>query len=274
MNTLVVPGVRVEARFDVLPPLPATSGILGAVGIVDRPPASGLISVSKASELRDLLGPGTETSMQEVVHALSNGASEVVVSAVAGGAAASLPLLNVDSAKAVLLRARSKGAWANDLSADIKATTNSSNDVVRISLRLLLGRTVVESFDDLQVAGRANPTICSTRSISLRATWWRSIPVSPSFSRPRIPTHSPTPAHRSMCRRRWRTRPVHVDAGTRRPAKRAERAADQCGRGHPVAGVPAGAAGAVLQPVDGSGQRVVSSLRGPGRQSVDPGSHG
>ncbi len=152
MSTLVVPGVRVEARFDVLPPLPAPSGILGAVGIVDRPPAAGLLSVSKVSELRDLLGPGTETSMPEVVHALSNGASEAVISAVAGGGAASLPLLNVNSVPAVILRARSKGAWANDLSADIRATTNSSNDIVRVDLRLLLGGRVVESFTDLQVA--------------------------------------------------------------------------------------------------------------------------
>jgi hypothetical protein len=41
MTALVVPGVRVEARVDVLPPLPAPSGIVGAVGIVDRPPADG-----------------------------------------------------------------------------------------------------------------------------------------------------------------------------------------------------------------------------------------
>ena len=86
MPALVVPGVRVEARFDVLPPLPAPSGILGAVGIVDRVPAGGgLIEVTKVSELREVVGPGTEASLPEVVHALANGASEVVIAPVAGG---------------------------------------------------------------------------------------------------------------------------------------------------------------------------------------------
>ncbi len=72
MPTLVVPGVSVEARFDVLPPLPAPSGIIGAVGIVDRP-AAGLVGVTKTAEVRTLLGPGTETTMPEVIHALANG---------------------------------------------------------------------------------------------------------------------------------------------------------------------------------------------------------
>ena len=38
-SALVVPGVSVEARFDVLPPLPSPAGIVGVIGIVDRPPA-------------------------------------------------------------------------------------------------------------------------------------------------------------------------------------------------------------------------------------------
>ena len=38
MATLVVPGVRVETRFDVLPPLPAPSGVVGIAAIIDRPP--------------------------------------------------------------------------------------------------------------------------------------------------------------------------------------------------------------------------------------------
>ena len=83
MPALVVPGVRVEAKFDILPPLPAPSGILGAVGIVDRPPrGSGLTSVTKITEIAQLLGPGTVSSMPEVSHALANGVSEVVIAAV------------------------------------------------------------------------------------------------------------------------------------------------------------------------------------------------
>src|SRR4051794_6665280 len=100
MPTLVVPGVRVETRFDVLPPLPAPSGIVGVVGIVDRP-AGGLVGATRASELRELLGQGTEVSMPEAIHALANGAAEVVVAAVEGGSAAFVNLNNDDGQAAV-----------------------------------------------------------------------------------------------------------------------------------------------------------------------------
>jgi hypothetical protein len=153
MATLVVPGVRVEARFDILPPLPAAAGILGAVGIVDRPPADGgLVVVSKMSEVRELLGPGTQASMPEVFHALANGVSEVVISPVSGGKPAKVSLLNADSQPAVLLRARSNGTWGNLLRADVREIADAAGNVVRVSIRLLLLGRIVESFDDLQVA--------------------------------------------------------------------------------------------------------------------------
>jgi hypothetical protein len=153
MATLVVPGVRVEAKFDVLPPPPAQAGIVGVVGIVDRPPPDGgLVSVTKLTELRELLGPGTETSMPEAAHALANGASELVVAPVVGGAAASVTLLNDDSAPAVQLRARSNGGWGNALSVDVRETRDSDNKLVRVGIRLLRAGKVVENFDDLQVA--------------------------------------------------------------------------------------------------------------------------
>jgi len=151
MSTLIVPGVRVQAQFDVLPPLPAQAGILGAVGIVDRPPTTpGLISVSKVSELRDLLGPGTQASMPEVVHALSNGVGEAVISAVVGGGPASLRLLNADSAPCVTLRCRSNGTWGNALRAEVRTTTASDGTIVRASLRLMRNGRTEESFQDLQ----------------------------------------------------------------------------------------------------------------------------
>jgi tail sheath protein len=153
MPALVVPGVRVEARFDVLPPLPATSGILGAVGIVDRPPrAGGLVGVTKTTEIRQLLGPGTIGSMPEVAHALGNGASEVVISGVAGGRAASARLLNSNSEEVVLLRARSNGAGNNALRVEVRTVTNAANEIVRVTLRLLRAGTTLETFSDLRVA--------------------------------------------------------------------------------------------------------------------------
>lgn len=153
MVSLVVPGVQVEARFDVLPPLPAAAGILGAVGIVDRPPpGDGPVSVTKVTELRELLGVGTEVSMPEVVHGLANGASEAVISPVKGGVPASLSLLNADSKPAVLLQSRSNGAWANSLSADVRGIADANGNIVRVGLRILRDGRTVESFSDLRVA--------------------------------------------------------------------------------------------------------------------------
>lgn len=153
MPALVVPGVRVEARFDILPPIPAASGILGAVGVVDRRPRNGgLVGVTKTTEIRQLLGPGTIGSMPEVAHGLANGASEVVISPVAGGRPATARLLNADSDAVVLLRARSNGAGNNALRVEVRTITNAANAIVRVSLRLLRAGTTLETFSDLQVA--------------------------------------------------------------------------------------------------------------------------
>lgn len=157
MTTLVVPGVRVEARFDVLPPLPASSGILGAVGIVDRiPRGTSLPGVTKVSELREVFGPGIESSMPEVAHALANGASEAIISPVLGGSPASLvlpgpaPAAGGTPQPAVVLRCRSNGEWGNDLSAEVRETRSGAN-IVRVTLKLYLSGALVESFDDLQL---------------------------------------------------------------------------------------------------------------------------
>jgi hypothetical protein len=153
MNALTVPGVRVEARFDVLPAPLAPAGILGAVGVVDRRPAGGgLLAVTTTSEVKELLGPGTASTMPQILHALTNGASEVVVSPVSGGAPASLSLLNPDSVNVLTLRCRSNGAWGNGLFADVRGIANDAGDIVRITLRLLQNGRPVETFSDLQNA--------------------------------------------------------------------------------------------------------------------------
>lgn len=152
MATLVVPGVRVEARFDVLPPLPAPSGILGVAAIVDRPPTPvRLVGVTKAAEVRDVLGPGTAAAAPEIVHALANGALEVVVSPVEGGSPASVTLNNRNGQPAVVLRIRANGEWGNTVSADVRTITDAAGDPVRVTLRLLQAGQVVESFTDLVV---------------------------------------------------------------------------------------------------------------------------
>jgi len=153
--TLVVPGVRVEARFDIVPPLPAPAGIVGVVGIVDRPGPDGqLVGVTKVVELRDLLGPGTAVTMPQAVHALANGASEIVVSPVRGGAPAKVTLNNRDSVPAALVRSRSNGAWANDghLQVEVQETTDAAGTPLRVTLRVLRDRAVVETHADLRVA--------------------------------------------------------------------------------------------------------------------------
>jgi Phage tail sheath C-terminal domain len=152
-TVLVVPGVRVEARFDVLPPPLAPAGILGAVGIVDRPPAEGgMVGLTRAVEVRQLLGPGTEATMPQVVHALANGVSEVVISPVEGGGTASRSLLNQNGGPAVVLRCRAPGAWGNNLRAEVRQIANAAGQIVRVTLRLLQDGRVRESFEDLLVA--------------------------------------------------------------------------------------------------------------------------
>lgn len=178
MNALVVPGVRVEAKFDVLPPLPSPSGIVGVVGIADRPPANGgLVGVTKTAEIADVLGPGTATSMPELVHTLAAGAAEVVVSSVPGGSPGSLTLVNADDGSVAILQCRSNGSWGNSLLADIQAV-RSGSDVIRVHLKLYRNGQVVESFEDLQpdpdrpnyffdaINGRSNYVVALDTSIA------------------------------------------------------------------------------------------------------------
>jgi hypothetical protein len=209
MPALVVPGVRVEAKFDILPPLPAPSGILGAVGIVDRPPrGSALTSVTKITEIAQLLGPGTVSSMPEVSHALANGVSEVVIAAVEGGAPAEAKLLNANSDEVVRLRCRSKGGSGNALTAEVRTVTNAANEVVRATVNLIRGGQILETFPDLQVApGQPDDLFGSINSQSTLV-----IAVDPGFSgvMPRTGTYAfsdtvseiqiqePTPGSRNL----------------------------------------------------------------------------
>lgn len=152
MPALVVPGVSVETRFDVLPPLPAASGVVGIAAVVDRPPSPArLVGVTKVAELAEVLGPGTAVSAPEIVHALANGAAEVIVAPVAGGSPAGASLMNADSEACVLLRARSNGAWGNQLAVGVRTITDSDGNIIRVSLRIFRRGAVVEEYADLVV---------------------------------------------------------------------------------------------------------------------------
>lgn len=152
-RTLVVPGVSVEARFDVPPPLPARSGILGAVGIVDRIPQNAAIrAVSTTQELFEIYGPATRFSFPEAVSALVNGVSQVIVSPVsaAGGTAATLMLTDDENQNVVQLRARAPGPWGNELSVRVIRTLASDRRTVRrVSLEVLNDGVTVERHDNM-----------------------------------------------------------------------------------------------------------------------------
>ena len=131
------------------PPQRASSASWGSS--IAHPPPLAWSGVSRVSELQDLCGPGTVASMPEAVAALSTGARELVVSDVAGGTAATATLMNSAEAPAVRLRARSRGAWANQLSVDVGTVTNADGKVVRVTVRILQNDQEVERFDDLIV---------------------------------------------------------------------------------------------------------------------------
>lgn len=151
-RTLIVPGVSVETRFDVAPPLPSRSGVLGAVGVVDRVPEGGLAGVATAAQLLDRFGPATRFSFAEVMDALANGISEVFVSPVdpRSGRAAELTIRDEENDPVALLRARAPGPWGNDLAVRVVRTmAEDGRTVRRLSLEILHRNVPVERFDNL-----------------------------------------------------------------------------------------------------------------------------
>lgn len=151
-RTLVVPGVSVEVTFDVAPPLPARSGVLGAVGVVDRAIANAPVAVTSRRELLEIAGPATRWSFPEALSALANGVSELVLSPVdpRTGAAASLTLRDADGDDVVLLRARAPGPWGNDLRARVVPTVAADGRTVRrVRVDLFMGEELIESHENL-----------------------------------------------------------------------------------------------------------------------------
>ncbi len=150
-RTLIVPGVSVSTSFDVAPALPARSGVLGAVGVVDDA-SQGVVGITTRQELFELYGPATAYSFPEAVSALSNGVSEVVVSPVAGGRKAEATLRDDDGDDVVRLIARAVGPWGNRLGVRIKRRRTRDGAVRNVSLEILLDGNVIESHDGLLIA--------------------------------------------------------------------------------------------------------------------------
>jgi hypothetical protein len=146
-QALVVPGVSVATRFEVRPPLPSKTGILGAVGVVDNNPGNGPIAVTTSQELLALCGPATRYSFPEALAALANGVSELVVSPVdeGSGAHASLILRDEENEAVAVLRARAVGPWGNRLAARVTPVYGADGITVRfVHLELLFEGKVIE----------------------------------------------------------------------------------------------------------------------------------
>lgn len=151
-RTLIVPGVSVEARFDVPPPLPARSGILGTVGVVDRIPEEGVAGVTSTQELFEVFGSATRFSFPEVVSALVNGVSEVIVSPVDPGTGqeAAVTLQDDEGDDIAILRARAVGPWGNDLSVRVvRSLATDRRTVRRISIEVLHNGRPIERHDNM-----------------------------------------------------------------------------------------------------------------------------
>ena len=141
-----------EARFDVPPPLPARSGVLGCVGVVDRSPGKHLVGVTNAQDLIETFGPATRYSFPEVMSALANGVSEVVVSPVdeRTGSAARVVLKDDEGEDVAILRARAVGPWGNGLAVAVRRNLASDGRTVRgVSLEILLDGKMIERHDNL-----------------------------------------------------------------------------------------------------------------------------
>lgn len=149
-KTLIVPGVSVSTSFDVAPPLPARSGVLGAVGVVDDD-SRGVLGVTTRQELFELYGPATAYSFPEALSALANGISEVVISPALGGGKASVTLRDADGDDVVRLIARAAGPWGNHLGVRVRHRRARDGAVRNASIEVLLDGETIETHDGLLI---------------------------------------------------------------------------------------------------------------------------
>lgn len=113
--THIIPGVQITVVKEVLPPQLAPSGVLGLVGLTEKP----LAQVERAASWTRFIeacGPATAYSIPEARQALANGVFELVIAPVEPGVAkaatVSIPA-DQSGGNALTLEARAPGPWAN-----------------------------------------------------------------------------------------------------------------------------------------------------------------
>lgn len=118
MATRIIPGVDVRVLREIVPPLPAPSGVLGVVGVTQETPDR-LTPVSSYPRFLEVFGPASAFAMPEIRQAFQNGIAEVVVSPVDGGAAGTADLQDGSSNTVATLTARASGPWSQNVSVSV-----------------------------------------------------------------------------------------------------------------------------------------------------------
>ena len=157
-SPLIIPGVQVKTIFELSPPLPSLTGILGVVGVTDRGPLTPT-SVGSMGEFLDIFGPASRFSMPEVRAAFGNGVSQMVIARTSPGPGqkASLLLLDDEGETVATLIARAEGRWGNALS--VRATqvktlnvkTLNGRGVRYVHLEVFLDGQLIEPFSNLNL---------------------------------------------------------------------------------------------------------------------------
>ena len=131
----VIPGVQVTVVKEVVPQQLAPSGVLGIIGITEKP----LPQVERAASwgrFIELCGPGSAYSLPEARQALDNGVYELVISAIRPEktAAAKVAIPGTLDSPFCDLGARAPGSWANGLRLRSKARTSATGTTFDLTI--------------------------------------------------------------------------------------------------------------------------------------------
>jgi hypothetical protein len=172
MATRIIPGVSVQVLREIVPPLPAPSGVLGVIGVTQDTPER-LTPVSSFPSFLEVFGPASSFSMPEIRQAFENGIAEVIVAPVAGGSAGALDLVDNGGATVATLTARANGPWSAGVSVTVTPKGSPANAV---DVTLALG-DVQETFRNLTGATLASALEASSALVSAAAGASTNLPV-------------------------------------------------------------------------------------------------